>query len=240
MLSCTAKPDPHETEMKQRVIVEKAQQNARILREIMEEGAKSRNKKIISAVHDTKRVMSWRERYQRNRNARSLLLYSDSISQAYSKLAAHDRKILAGMRSYYNSIETTTNDSSEVLDLELYVLFAESALLDDLLRRVGYSNHHYTYAFPSNLNDTLFKAGDTVLMLVNTFIDDVKVDFKRVTCINQETQRRIYPQIIKLGSSRLLKYLPKARGIYVVSGPVHYINEYYSSDLPVFSKFRVK
>ena len=240
MLSCTAKPDPHQTEIKRRVIVEKAQQNARILREIMEEGAKSRNKKIISAVQDTKRVMSWRERYQRNRNAGNLLMYSDSISQAYSRLAAHDPKILAGMRSYYNSIETSANDSSKILDLELYVLFAESALLDDLVRRAGYSNHHYTYAFPSNLNDTLFNAGDTVLMLVNTFIDDVKVDFKSVTCINQQTQRRIYPQVIKLGPSHLLKFLPKARGTYVVSGPVHYINEYYSSDLPVFSKFRVK
>jgi hypothetical protein len=240
MLSCTARPSPHETEMKQRVIVEKAQQNARIFREIMEEGPKSGNKKVISAVQDTKRVMSWRERYQRNRNAQNLLVYSDSISQAYSKLAAHDRKILAGMRSYHNSIGTTTNDSSKVFDLELYVLFAESALLDDLLNRMGYTNHHYTYAFPSNLNDTLFNAGDTVLMLVDTFSDDVTVDFKSVKCVNQQTQRRIDPQVIKLGPSHLLKYLPKVKGTYVVSGPVYYANEYYSSDLPVFSKFRVR
>ena len=146
----------------------------------MEEGSKSGNKKVISAVEETKRVMSWRERYQRDRNAQNLFVYSDSISQAYSKLAAHDRRILAGMRSYHNSIGTTTNDSSEVLGLELYVLFAESALLDDLLTRIGSTNHHYTYAFPSNLNDTLFNAGDTVLLLVDTFRDDVKVDFKSV------------------------------------------------------------
>jgi hypothetical protein len=240
MLSCTAKPDRHETEMKQRLIAEKAQQNAGLLREIMDDGAKSTKTQVIRTVEDAKHVMSWRERYQRNRNSETLLEYCDSITQAYSKLAAHDQKILAALKAYYNAIQATTNDSSKVLNLELYVLFAESALLDDLLKRVGYSDYHFTYAFPSNLNDTLFHAGDTVLMLVDTFIDDIEPDFKSVTCINQQTQQRIDPQVIKLGPNYLLKYVPSVKGTYVVSGPVPYSHEYYSNELPVFSKFRVK
>jgi hypothetical protein len=240
ILSCTPNPDPYETEIKQRVIDEKGQQNAQIFREIMEDGPKSGNKKVISAVQDTKRVMSWRESFHGNRNAKSLLEYCDSISQSYSKLAAYDRKILAALNSYHKSLQTATTDSSKILDLELYVLFAESALLDDLLNRVGYSNHHYTYALPSHLNDSLFNPGDNVFMLVDTFIDDIKLDFKSVTCINQQTQERIDPKVIKLGPRYLLTYVPRVKGAYIVSGPVPFSNEYYSHELPVLTKFTVR
>lgn len=240
ILGCTPKSDPYETEIKQRVINDKAQENARIFLEIMEDGPKSQNKKVMSAVEDTKRVMSWRERYHGNRNVESLLEYCDSISKSYSTLAAHDRKILAALNLYQNSLEAATADSSKILDLELYVLFAESALLDDLWKRVGYSNHHYTYAFPTHLNDSLFDRGDTVFMLVDTFMDDIKPDFKNVTCINQETKERIDPKVMKLGPRYLLRYVPRVKGTYIVSGPVPYSTEYNSHELPVFSKFTVK
>lgn len=240
ILGCTPKSDLYETEIKQRVINDKAQENARIFREIIEDGPKSQNKKVIRTVEDTKRLMSWRERYHGNPNVESLLEYCDSISKSYSKLAAHDRKILGGLNSYQKSLEAATADSSKILDLELYVLFAESALLDDLLRRLGYSNHHYTYAFPSHLNDSLFNRGDTVFMLVDTFQDDIKPDFKNVTCINQETQERIDPKVMKLGPRYLLTYIPRVKGTYIVSGPVPYSNEYYSDELPVFDKFTVR
>lgn len=241
LFGCKSKPDAAEIKLKKYLMTQQIVGNQIKSNLIKREASKSANPRVLSAYVRSSEIISWRQKYYEDQSVESLLGYSDSVFESYTALSAMDKKIIDGIKTYREKVVRDL-DSTSVLNLNWYTLYAEGALLEQCIRNMGSSFDYFQTTFPTSLSDSIVSPGDTVLVLVNTFngLDDWLVNFDKVHCENEQSKNDISPHLTKLDNFYLLRYIPMEKGKYLIRGPVGISYGDFQEELPIANEFIVE
>src|SRR5205085_1988538 len=129
----------------------------------------------------------------------NLISYSDSIYSRYDLLETKSDLVSNAIMQHRQNV-LNGHDSTNVQNLTWYTLYAETAVLEKYLMEVGFSARLYDTMLPTNISDSIYAPGDTVLVLVNVFSneDDREFDFDQVSCKNEQNGDIVNPYITKI------------------------------------------
>lgn len=238
--SCNDNPSPDDLTMKKIVITKQLIENREASKALAKDALKSMRPEVAAVAAKAKDVADWRENFQKAPTKENLVTYADSILIRYKFIGTKSAQVVNGLH-HFRQIVQEKSDSSSLLSLQWYTLHAESAVLDHYFMEMGIPGHHYTTMYPTYINRSTFLHGDTVVLLVRTYrtAEESECFFDKVTCSNVRTGVSIKPTITRLQEFYLLRYLPKEKGRYEISGVVSCDFDV-DHNLPIENEFAVE
>jgi hypothetical protein len=240
LVSCSPKSDPAEKRMKQKIIMNQMLDNDEVSMVIEENGSISTRESVVLILKKTKELMSFRAHYNAHQDIPSLVGYADSILARYQSLKPKDDRLISGSKQYRQSVIDAA-DSTSMLNLTWYTLYAESAILRDYSLHV-YGGFRFFPLFPTNVSDSVVALGDTVFVHVAGVreLENWNVDFGSVACKNEQTGNSIPPRVIKTGVHYILRFIPNEKGKYRLHGPIYISQGPVREDYPIANEFVVE